>query len=134
MAPGSDEDEPDLVAQLTSEPVPATFEKPEDEKRKYLKAFFLKGFVDSKPVTKMLVDGGAVVNIKPYAMLRKRGKSNEDLTKIDMTLKDFVGIVSPVVGALCVDLMLVSLMLNLNRYSTSAQNHRCFTAEYSGVL
>ena len=114
MAPGSGDDEPDLeeaVAQLTLEPVPATFEKPEDEKRKHLKALFLKGFVDGKPVTKMLVDGGAVVNIMPYAMLRKRGKSNEDLTKTDMMLKDFEGVVSPAVGALCVDLTIGSKTL-----------------------
>ena len=45
------------MAQLNLEPIPATFEKPEDEKCKHLKALFLKGFVDGKPVTKMLVDG-----------------------------------------------------------------------------
>jgi hypothetical protein len=64
----------------------------------------LKGFVDGKSVTKMLVDGGAAVNIVPYAMLRKLGKGSEDLTKMDMILEDFEGVVFPVVGALCVDL------------------------------
>ena len=59
----------------------------------------------------MLVDGGAAVNIMPYAMLRKLGKSNEDLTKTDMMLKDFEGVVSPVVGALCVDLTIDSKTL-----------------------
>ena len=49
----------------------------------------MKGFVDGKPVTKMLVDGGAAVNIMPYAMLRKLGKGSEDLTKTDMMPKDF---------------------------------------------
>ena len=88
---------------MTLEPVPATFEKPKDEKRRHLKALFLKGFVDGKPVTKMLVNGGAIMNLMPYVMLRKLGKSNEDLTKIDMMLKDFEGVVSPAVGALCVD-------------------------------
>ena len=92
----------EAVAQLNLEPIPATFEKPEDEKRKHLKALFLKGFVDGKPVTKMLVDGGAAVNIMSYAMLRKLGKSNEDLIQTDMMLKDFEGVVSPAVGALCV--------------------------------
>ena len=93
------------------EPIPATFEKLEDEKRKHLKALFLKGFVDGKPVTKMLVDGGAVVNIIPYAKLRKLGKGSEDLTKTDMMLKDFEGVVSPAVGALCVDLTIGSKTL-----------------------
>ena len=59
----------------------------------------------------MLVDGGAAVNIMPYAMLRKLGKSNEDLTKTYMMLKDFEGVVSPAVGALCVDLTIDSKTL-----------------------
>jgi len=88
-----DEDqEPELeeaMAQLNLEPLPATFENPEDGKRQHLKALFLKGFVDGKSVTKMLVDGGAAVNIMPYVMLHKLGKSQDDLTKTDMMLKDF---------------------------------------------
>jgi len=114
MAPNKDEEEPELeeaMAQLTLEPMPATFEKLEDEKRRHLKALFLKGFVDAKPITKMLVDGGAVVNIVPYAMLRKLEKSNEDLTKTDMMLKDFEGAISPALGALCVDLTIGSKTL-----------------------
>jgi hypothetical protein len=57
------------------------------------------------------VDGGAAVNIMSYAMLRKLGKSSEDLTKTDMMLKDFEGVVSPAVGALCVDLTIGSKTL-----------------------
>ena len=49
--------------------------------------------------------------IMPYAMLRKLGKSSEDLTKTDMMLKDFEGIISPTVGALCVDLTIGSKTL-----------------------
>jgi hypothetical protein len=74
------------------------FEKPEDEKRQHLKALFLKGFVNGKPVTRMLVDGGGAVNLVPYTMLRKIGKSEEDLTQTDMMLVDFEGNVSPVQG------------------------------------
>ena len=99
------------MAQLNLEPIPATFEKPEDEKCKHLKALFLKGFVDGKSVTKMLADGGAAVNIMPYAMLRKLGKGSEDLTKTDMMLKDFEGVISPAVGALFVDLTIGSKTL-----------------------
>ena len=107
MAPCDESREPELeeaMAQLNLEPLPATFEKPEDEKRQHLKALFLKGFVDGKPVTKMLVDGGAAVNIMPYVMLCKLGKSQDDLTKTDMMLKDFEVVVSLALGALCVDL------------------------------
>ena len=111
MAPDDKDEEPEVeeaMAQLNLELVPTTFEKLEDDKRQHLKALFLKGFVDGKPITKMLVDGGAVVNIMPYVMLRKLGKSQDDLTKSDMMLKDFEGVVSPALGALCVDLMVGS--------------------------
>ena len=47
---------------------------------------------------KMLVDGGAVVNIMPYATNWKTGKGEDDLIKIDMMLKDFEGKVSPARG------------------------------------
>ena len=43
----------------------------------------------------MLVDGGAAVNIMPYVRLCKLGKNQDDLTKTDMMLKDFEGVVSP---------------------------------------
>ena len=51
----------------------------------------MKGFVDGKPMTKMLVDGGAVVNLMPYTTFRKLGKGSEDLLETDMMLKDFDG-------------------------------------------
>ena len=51
----------------------------------------MKGFVDGKSMTKMLVDGGAAVNLMPYTTFRKLGKGLEDLLETDMMLKDFGG-------------------------------------------
>jgi hypothetical protein len=62
MAP-VDSDVSDGVAQLTLEPKQAIFEKPEDGKRQHLKALFLKGYVNGKPVNMMLVDGGVKVHL-----------------------------------------------------------------------
>ena len=59
----------------------------------------------------MLVDGGVAVNIMPYVMLRKLGKSQDDLTKTDVMLKDFEVVVSLALGALCVDLTIGSKTL-----------------------
>lgn len=61
MAPADSEEESDIeeeMAQLNLEPASATFEKPEEKSRRHLKALFIKGHIDGKPVTKMLVDGG----------------------------------------------------------------------------
>jgi hypothetical protein len=99
------------MAQLTLEPKQAIFEKPEDGKRQHLKALFLKGYVNGNPVTRMLVDEGAVVDLMPYTMLRKIWKSDEDLTQTDIMLVDFEGNVPPAQGAICVELTIGSKIL-----------------------
>jgi hypothetical protein len=81
------------LVQLTLYPTLPDFGKPDDEKMQHLKALFLKGFVNRKPVTKILVDGG--VTVMSYTMLRKIGKGDEDLTEKDMMLMDFEGNISP---------------------------------------
>jgi hypothetical protein len=96
------------MAKLTLEPTHTIFEKLEDEKRQHLKALFLKGFVNGKPVTRMLVDGEAAVNLMSYTMLRKIRKSDEDLTRTDMMLVDFEGNISPARGAICMELTIGS--------------------------
>jgi len=84
---------------------------PADNERQHLKALFVKGRVDGQPMTKILIDGGAAINIMLYAVYRKLGKGDQDLTKTDMMLKDFEGNVSPVNGAICVELTIGSKTL-----------------------
>ena len=59
----------------------------------------------------MLVDGGAVVNLMPYATFRKLGKGVDDLLKVDMRLQDFTGKVSETKGAVNVELTIGSKTL-----------------------
>ena len=49
-------------------------------------------------MTKMLVDGGAAINIMAYATYQKLGLCEDDLIQTDMMLKDFEGAVSPARG------------------------------------
>ena len=58
----------------------------------------MKGLVDGKPMNKMLVDGGASVNLMPYTTFHKLGKGLEDLMETDMMFKDFRGITSKTRG------------------------------------
>ena len=113
LAPSSDDELElfDQIAQLALDPMTAIFEKPADDKRQHLKALFVKGRVDGQPMTKILVDGGAAINIIPYAVYRKLGRGDQDLTKTDVMLKDFEGNVSPVKGAICVELTIGSKTL-----------------------
>jgi hypothetical protein len=66
----------------------ATFEK--HEKHLYLKALYLKGFIDGKSLTKILVDGVATVKLRSYSMFRKLGKKIEDLCPTNMRFTDFM--------------------------------------------
>jgi hypothetical protein len=76
----------ELVARLALSQQ-AIFDKP--AKHRHLKALYLQGFVDGKPMTKMLVDGGASVNLMSYTTFCRLGKRPEDLIETDMTLRDF---------------------------------------------
>ena len=64
----------------------------------------MKGFVDGTQMTKMLVDGGAAVNLMTYTTFCKLGKVLEDLLETDMMLKDFDGNASKTWGAVSVEL------------------------------
>jgi len=83
LAPSSDDELEffDQIAQLALDPMTAIFEKPADDERQHLKALFVKGRVDGQPMTKILIDGEAAINIMPYAVYRKLGKGDQDLTK-----------------------------------------------------
>ena len=87
----------------------AIFDKP--VKHRHLKTLYVKGFIDGKPMSKMLVDGGASVNLMPDTTFRKLGKGPGDLIETDMMLKDFGGNVSKTRGATNVELTIGSKTL-----------------------
>ena len=55
----------EIVAKLTVIQQ-AIFDKP--VKHRHLKSLYVKGLIDGKSVSKMLVDGGASVNLMPYTI------------------------------------------------------------------
>ena len=97
-----------MVAKLTVMQQ-AIFDKP--VKHRHLKALYMKGFVDGKPMNKMLVDGGASVNLTPYPTFCKLDKGLGDLLETDMMVKDFKGNTSKTRGAINVELTIGSKTL-----------------------
>jgi hypothetical protein len=75
------------VAQLDLGPRPVIFEKPRAKNYKHLKALYLKGYINGQPINKMLVDTGVAVNIMPYSVLHRLGRSTGDLIKTNVTLR-----------------------------------------------
>ena len=78
------------MAHLQFGPREAVFQKP-SEKDNHLKALYMRGHINGKPVTHMLVDGGAIVNLMPYSLYKKLGGQDEDLIKTNMTVSGVGG-------------------------------------------
>jgi len=104
-----DESEYEEIAAYLALTSQAVFDKP--IRYRHLKALYIKGLVNGKPMKKMLVDGGAAVNLMPYSTFRKLGKTPKDLIKTDMQLRDFGGNVSDTRGAISVELTIGSKTL-----------------------
>jgi len=93
------------------------------EKHLHLKALYLKGFIDGKPLTKMLVHGGATVNLMLYFIFRKLGKRIEDLCPTtNMRLTDFSGNISVTKGVICVELIVGSKSLPTTFFVVDAKS------------
>jgi hypothetical protein len=78
------------VTHLTFGPKEAIFQKPKVNEN-HLKALYMKGHINGKPISLMLVDGGAIVNLMPYSLFKKLGGSDDELIKINMTVSGIGG-------------------------------------------
>jgi hypothetical protein len=78
------------VAQMCLNPKEAMFEKPE-ESSQHLKPLYIRGYIDGKPVSKMLIDGGAVVNLMTYTVFKKLGSLDDELVNTNLTLNGVGG-------------------------------------------
>ena len=83
-------DEEGEVAHLDFGPKNAIFEKPK-EPVTHWRPLYLKGHINGSPVSRMLVDGGAVVNLMPYSVFKKLGLNDEELIKTNLVLNGFEG-------------------------------------------
>ena len=66
-------------------PHEAIFQKPKDSDN-HLKALYVRGHINGKPVSRMLVDSGVIVNLMPNSLYKKLGGTNEELIKTNMTV------------------------------------------------
>jgi hypothetical protein len=65
------------------------FEKPE-ESSQHLKPLYIWGHIDGKPVSRMLVDGNAAVNLMSYIIFKKHGRDDK-LVKTNLMLNGVGG-------------------------------------------
>ena len=51
----------------------------------------MRGHINGKPVSRMLVDSGAIVNLMSYSLYKKLGGTYEELIKTNMTVSGVGG-------------------------------------------
>jgi hypothetical protein len=73
------------VAHLDFGQKEAIFQKPKATEN-HLKALYMKGHINGKPISHMLVDEGAIVNLMSYSLFKKLGGSDDELIKTNMTI------------------------------------------------
>jgi hypothetical protein len=78
------------VAHLDFGPKEAIFQKPKSTEN-HLKALYMKGHINGKPISRMLVDGGAIVNLMLYSLFKILGGSDDALIKTNKTVSGVGG-------------------------------------------
>jgi hypothetical protein len=61
------------------------FFKPK-ESSQHLKPLYIRGHIDGRPMSRILIDGGAVINLMPYIMFKNLGWEDDELMKTNLTL------------------------------------------------
>ncbi|WJX16101.1 hypothetical protein P8452_06177 [Trifolium repens] len=86
----------------------ATFERPDEGMKSHLKPLFIQAKVNNVGINKVLIDGGAAVNLMPEFLLRKIGKSLVDLHPHNIVLSNYEGETGFSLGAIQLDVVVGS--------------------------
>jgi hypothetical protein len=67
--------------------------------------------LDGQPINRMLVDGGACINIMPWTLFKKLGHKEDELMRTNMTLSGFAGEASNARGIISKELIVGSKII-----------------------
>jgi hypothetical protein len=93
------------VAQMCLDPKEAMFEKPE-ESSQHLKPLYIRGHINRKPISRMLIDRSAAVNLMPYSVFKNLRRKDNELVKTNLTLNGMGDNPMEVRGAVSMELTL----------------------------
>jgi hypothetical protein len=52
---------------------------------------YIRGHIDGERISRILIDGGAAVNLMLYSVFKKLGREDNELMKTNLTLNDVRG-------------------------------------------
>ena len=74
------------------------------EMTRHMRLLYVRAHFNGKPVSKVLMDNGSVVNVMPLRMLRALGKVIGDLIETKVSVSAFTREISKTLGVLPVDI------------------------------
>ena len=78
--------------------------KPTIEMTRHIRPLYVRAHFNGKPVSKVLVDNGLVVNVMPLRILRAFGRSIGDFIEIEVFVSAFTGEISMTLDVLPIDI------------------------------
>ena len=79
-------------------------EKPIVEMTRHIRPLYVRAHFNGKPMSKLLVDDGSIVNVMPLRMLKALGRGIGDLIEIEVSVSTFIGEISKTLGILPIDI------------------------------
>jgi hypothetical protein len=76
--------------QLCLGPKEVMFKKPK-ESSQHLKSLYIRGHIDGRLISRMLVNVGIVINLMSYSVFKKLGREDNELVKTNLTLNGVGG-------------------------------------------
>jgi hypothetical protein len=110
------------VAQMCLSPKEVVFKKPE-ESSQHLKPLYVWGHIDEKPISRMLIDGGAIINLMSYSIFKKLGRNDDELMKINPTLNGVGGNPMEARGVISMELTIGSKSLAIAFFVIEVQGN-----------
>jgi MFS-type transporter involved in bile tolerance (Atg22 family) len=71
-------------------PKEVVFEKPK-ESSQHLKPLYVRGHINRKLISRMLINDGVAVNLMSYSVFKKLGREDDELVKTNLTLNGVGG-------------------------------------------
>ena len=70
-------------------PQKVILEKPSVEMTRHIKPLYLRAHLNGRPISKVLIDNGSMVNVMPLRMSRALGRSINDLIETEVDVSAF---------------------------------------------
>ncbi|KAM1329403.1 hypothetical protein ACFX2F_013578 [Malus domestica] len=89
------------------------FNRPNISFANHLKPIYVTAHLEGVPFKRILIDGGAAINVLPAKQMKKLGRGTEDLIPTDLTVSSFSGAITKTLGILPLEVDLGSKQIML---------------------